>query len=188
MNRFMPIAIIFASVSLAADTPPPDAPRSPAAVAAIRKRDIAVERARTTFVKAQTDANRQMVDELDAALKIVMAAGNIDEANRINAAKKDASVSQASPGAAVIFSTVWTMTENGAKIRYTADGLYHCDRWASGDVGHWKAVDDSTFTQKEPDGTIIKTTFTADRRAAIYEYMSGGKAGAVSTIAGTKAQ
>lgn len=92
-------ALLFAAGALAAgawaagagDAPPPAAgPKSPQAVAAVRKRDKAVDEAERAYRAAVLAAERQAVDDLKAAQAAAMKANNLPEANAIDAAVKAA--------------------------------------------------------------------------------------------------
>jgi hypothetical protein len=65
-----------------------EAPKSLMAVTALNKVDLAVKKADEAYVQAVLAAKRQCLKELDAAIKQAMQGTNLDEANRISAARK----------------------------------------------------------------------------------------------------
>jgi hypothetical protein len=93
MTRFLGILIAilpFVVVDLASgDEPsPPPAFTSPRAKEAISERDAALKKADEDLVQKLRDARAALDKKLDAAIKSVMKAGDLDEANRINALRK----------------------------------------------------------------------------------------------------
>ena len=65
-----------------------DAPRSQAAIAALKKHERAVAAADAERRRAVVAAERALRDELDAAIKSALKGQNLEEANRINAVLK----------------------------------------------------------------------------------------------------
>lgn len=99
------------------------APRSPAAVAAMKKYDRAVAKAREAYQAATAAAGRDLKNEMDAALKAAMRAQNLDETKRIEATVKRAE-------AAFVVKTVlyglpgnWMdLTEDLKRVGWVSDG------------------------------------------------------------------
>lgn len=77
-------------ICLAGDKPNPDKPRSPAAVAALNKHEAAIARAQADYHRAIAAAERQLVADLDDAMKVAMKSQNVEEIKRIDAAKSEA--------------------------------------------------------------------------------------------------
>lgn len=64
-------------------------PTSPAALAALKKYERLEEKARQEYARVMASAERQLDADLGPALKQAVAAGNLDEGNRINAVRKE---------------------------------------------------------------------------------------------------
>lgn len=79
-----------AAAAAAADAPAPSGPKSQPAVAAVRKREKAVEEAERAYRAAVLAAERQAVDELRAAQVAAMKVNNLPEANASDAEIKAA--------------------------------------------------------------------------------------------------
>lgn len=67
-----------------------DVPRSPRAAAARKRHDDAAAKARQAYLSALIEADRQLIVDLDAAFDAAMQGKLLDEANRIDRAKKAA--------------------------------------------------------------------------------------------------
>jgi hypothetical protein len=82
-------ALIFCicAIAMADETPPSDLLQSPAGKEALRHYEVAYVSARQTYYRSMIEADQRKSDELDRAMKIAMNAGNLDEANRLKAAK-----------------------------------------------------------------------------------------------------
>jgi hypothetical protein len=80
---------IAAAVARADDSAlaPSQPPTSLPATQAISRHDDAVNAARQAYYRAISDADRKEIDDLDTALKAAMSAFDLDEANRIKAAR-----------------------------------------------------------------------------------------------------
>jgi len=105
--------------------------------AAVRAHEQAMQKAVKEYAAAVHAARKEYAAALDAALKAAMERGDLDEANRLNAAKKAvgtelavSSVAQALPQEAVVPSNAlptlvgtWRF-ENGTSIVCQADGTY----------------------------------------------------------------
>lgn len=65
------------------------APKSPAAVSAEKKFDTAATKARVAYLQAMILAEKQLVADLDAAMKVATRAANLDEADAIKSKKAD---------------------------------------------------------------------------------------------------
>ena len=82
-----PIALL---VAAGAETKPEQRePKSPVARNALKKYDEAIEKAKASYDIAEASARKELSAGLDDALKAAMAAGSLDEANRINAIRSD---------------------------------------------------------------------------------------------------
>lgn len=77
---------LIGSLAMAGDEPSPESPKSPAATAALRKFEIASEKARKEYERAMNAASKQAITELDSALKVAMKDTDLKESQRIGAA------------------------------------------------------------------------------------------------------
>jgi hypothetical protein len=107
-------------------------PRSPAAVAAVKKYERAAARAREAYQAALAAAGRDLKGEMDAAMKAAMRAQNLDEAKRIEAAVRQAEASAgtgAGGGTFVVKAVLYggpdkrfDLTQDLAKAGWVRDG------------------------------------------------------------------
>lgn len=87
MRHAIVLIVALASVCLAADeSTQSTAPRSPAAVAALKKYERVSQQAEQAYRRAIIDAKLELAEELQAAKTTAMRNGSLDEANRIEAA------------------------------------------------------------------------------------------------------
>ena len=82
------IAIFVSAIVLAEE--PKEAPKSPAAMTAIRERDHAIEMAEQAYRQAKVAAEKRLIGKLKVLMFVATKAGDLDEANRINARMKEA--------------------------------------------------------------------------------------------------
>jgi hypothetical protein len=125
------ILLLLVTVAAAAENappPPPPAPKSPSARAAQEKCDKAIAAADAAYRKAQAEARRQLLVELEASKKDAMKNGNLPEANAIEAtiarARDElARAAAAATAAAVELTGTWVVLFNdGGTTRYRFDG------------------------------------------------------------------
>jgi hypothetical protein len=82
---------LFVGCVFAADEPPaPERPKSPPAVTALKDYDKQMHDAEDAFRKAQVAAERKLIDKLKVAMIAATKAGNLSEANAIDAQVKAA--------------------------------------------------------------------------------------------------
>lgn len=85
-------ALVFfiCAVSLADEASPSDVLQMPVGQEALVRYGQASVAARETFYRTMIDADERKIADLDRAMKIAMNVANLDEANRIKAAQRDA--------------------------------------------------------------------------------------------------
>jgi hypothetical protein len=115
------IAIAFCE---AQDIPDPGL-TSALARGAMRKYDLALKEARDEYDAKTLKARRTAVQELEIAIKDITQAGNLDEANRINALIKDLDAADTGESSTAPLKGKWEVTFNtGARHTYTMrDGM-----------------------------------------------------------------
>jgi hypothetical protein len=91
MRHLSPIVLVLLAICIArpSSADEPDAtPKSPQVVSAIKRHDEAAAKAKSSYDRAMTDLDKKLLTDLDAALDVAMKSKNLDEAKRIDAAKR----------------------------------------------------------------------------------------------------
>lgn len=183
--RLLLLIILLSPAILTADEGKRSTPQSPAAVAAAKKYDIAADKALTEYNRQMEAAAKRLVTDLDAATKIAVKAGSLDEVLAIKSAKNDAearvaAVQAGSSTSAEVFQrditgTSWRYSRGGT-LHYGEHGILTCPAWSRSDnPQRWQVVDANSITQTDPGGADVHVTFTADRKACIWQYFTHGK-------------
>lgn len=84
------LILCIAAIAIGAEAPPADVLQLPAGQEALRRYETACLEARQAYYHSILDADQRKITDLDRALKIAMNLNNLDEANRVNAAKNAA--------------------------------------------------------------------------------------------------
>lgn len=136
-SRLILLPILLFPFVLAADDAPKPAMKSPPAIAAMKKHDLAAEKARAEYSRAMQAAQKQLITDLDVAEKGAVKSGSLDDALAIRAAKNDAQARlveiqaddiapDRSHLASEITGTDWRFSPSGVTVHCAADGLVHC--------------------------------------------------------------
>jgi len=152
-SLWMPLVLLIACVTLAADepAPAPDAPRSAEAKQASAAYDKAVRDARKTFDAAVEKAQKKYKDDLNKALDKAMQRRDLEEANRIKAAMP----SIETPAAPLdVTGRRWLRVSrkdelNNAALRFLPDGRIEAERTG---YTKWKREGDDLILMKEKEG------------------------------------
>lgn len=125
------------SVVLGADgegstTTPPDRPTSPAAAAALKDYDKASQAADDAWKQAKIVAERKLIEKLKQPLAIATRAGNLEEANSINAqikaatARMDAATPPVLTQGSLLQRAMWVPIGEEKKAKDVTDKLRAC--------------------------------------------------------------
>ncbi len=181
--RMIALSVLMLPFILAADDVPKPTIKSPAAIAAVKKYDLTADKAQTDYNHTMQAAEKQLIADLDAVEKNATKSGSLDEALAIRAAKNDAQERladvQESTGlsdqrlAREITGSDWQWQDGRTIIRYMAGGQLLSD----GKPLKWKTLDANSIAQT--DGINgeqqVRVTFTADRKACVWQYFAHGK-------------
>lgn len=152
--------VAFAGATWAAGEAPADRPKSPQATAALWKRDKAVDEAERAYREALLAAEREAVDDLKAAQATAMKAGNLPEANAIDAEVKAAQ------------ARVAELQKPRPKAGDLRDYVGRVRAFRYGRVGVDK---DEHPLELLPDGTIGKGNAVLERRWRVERAADGGE-------------
>jgi hypothetical protein len=197
MNRLPLLLTILAITTIAysqskmfnAPAPAEDpAPRSAAAIDAKAKYDFAIKQAHEAFVKQEISADQAYVDALKSAEDAQLKKGldGEDEAGRIKSARLAATAAMDAHRKSVDHSqwfvgTKWMYEgQQSAVIEYQPNGVASGSCWHG--LGKWSFVDDNTILQTEPEGNVIRVTFSSDRKAALWQYQNNGNVHSATAV------
>jgi hypothetical protein len=167
MRLSIGIAIVVAIAALAADTLP--SPKSPVALAAMNKADLAEKAALEAFDKSLFKIKRNEADELQVAMKAATQRGDLEDANAINALKKSIEADygktytpkKTSQAASVLGR--WKLVYADKAVVYWTITSESVKRNDTPEVIGSPQFADRVMTVKWSNGTVDRATFEGDK-------------------------